>query len=1474
MAVKTSIYDYANTITLGLTDRKGVEYGEVTYVVKNHTTTKKITPNSPGVWVIDAGAQPDTIDTGTGVADGTFTLTGGDGLDTFILRRGSTTVTDLGQGGNDILKVSAGASVSATAAGAWSASADTTNSGTAVINAAGYNIDLTAAGGPNGWTLTNSAAAAALKGSAQIDTITGGTGNDFITGNAGADNLNGANGNDTYLYANNIDFITGTAVVDNINDTGGTADKVEITGDIQITAAQSLARAAGVESLVAAPNAAEALAHSITINANDSLRDVRQIDLSASTHVGSSAEVNLTGVTVDVEIDGVANGSNTLMGGDGDDTLIGGSQVDTLQGGAGNDTYRFASSAAFITGTGVVDDISDASGTADRAEIAGAISIDASQSLERAAGLEELVAAPNAIDAELWHSIVIDSSDALQDIRRIDLSGSSQTDSVGQVVLAGVTLAMSIKGVSAGVNDLTGGLGDDTLEGGSGQDTFTGGAGNDSIILTEVTSVADQVVLYAQVGGGSDSESVYAVGAANDTGGDTLTDFSAGSDTVMVVATNVNTFVHGTHTAVGTADGDDDATAGAFVAQAGLISLDGNDTFNDAGDIALNFSTGLSKENFDNSLQYDLTGTTGSDLLGGGIHDDTIAAGDSDDFIFFAGGHDSINGGAGTNDTLLVRGGSSSNQAALSGVETVIAVVADNNMPVALDLMGSTGIEQFEARGSYSAGSLNLTGHSGVSITGVGGAFSQVLMQDFGIGDSNEETFRISVVDTVLTGDADTLNITLVNVGASPVEVPASTLDDNVLSDGYPSDESIPGEFAILDVVNDVGSSVIENYNITSGGGSDRGNFIKIDNTLAAKTLTISGDTDLRLSFNADSNNSLDGTGALQTVDASGLDGNLWLHGIGVGNGLTITGTQGNNDLTASMGNDTITTYGGDDLIESGRGNDTINAGDGNNQIRAGEGSNTITTGSGDDFIHAGGGDYQDWVTPETMDWVYDNTVNAGAGDDVVQVGVYLNEGDSVNGGEGNDTLWTDLSAVAEGIDRSAYMDGFEILRVGFDYRAASSNAIDMANYDSIQHLIYSNNLDHNTTVAGLASGATLEFWYRGNEFISSTVNLAGDTGSDVFNAVLNGNGYPAAQISTEYGASTSDYFDNGIDEHFGTLTIGAAETLNLSSFNRCQDGDVRDADGTTDGIDLSYIHYGFMIDAASLQTLNITGDVSVDLAGRALTSVTTVDAGTFTGDLAISMVGNSNAVTVTGGYGHDIITGGDGADVITGGAGGDILTGNAGDDTFAFGVGASGMPSDGTNTKAYDEVNGMTTLTIAGSFQEGDVVVASYSLFDTFRYTVQAGDSNEDIAFGLAAALERSDYLEGVSSNDSNVVTISYWGDIFTPGVAYAVTADEITDLSVGDQIDLTALEELDGLSVVWHTTDQATTFAGAGVTFTADYDVFVGSVGGQDYLFYETTAQGSTDADAGTLEVVLIDFVGTPANWTMDIGLLTVVA
>jgi hypothetical protein len=173
-----------------------------------------VNPTSTPLWgspnddVLIGNAAMNTIQ-GYG---GNDTLTGGDGVDTFRVDAGRDTITDLGAGGADIVQVlAAGATARATLVADWTASSPTSNSGTANVDAAGFNVNLGAIFAGSGWTLTNSSATGitmtgsalgdTIAGNLGNDTIDGSFGNDTINGGGGADSLTGGDGHDTFVFA-------------------------------------------------------------------------------------------------------------------------------------------------------------------------------------------------------------------------------------------------------------------------------------------------------------------------------------------------------------------------------------------------------------------------------------------------------------------------------------------------------------------------------------------------------------------------------------------------------------------------------------------------------------------------------------------------------------------------------------------------------------------------------------------------------------------------------------------------------------------------------------------------------------------------------------------------------------------------------------------------------------------------------------------------------------------------------------------------------------------------------------------------------------------------------------------------------------------------------------------------------------------------------------------------------------------------
>jgi hypothetical protein len=146
---------------------------------------------------ITGSALDDTFTMGAG----DDTIDGGTGNDTFNVDAGTDTITSsLVNDGTDgdVLVVSAGATANATvdaADGDFIATAATMNDGTATITGVDgqdNTIDVSAAGGANGFSLVGGDGLDTLSGSNQDDTINGGAGGvagemDVLTGNGGAD---------------------------------------------------------------------------------------------------------------------------------------------------------------------------------------------------------------------------------------------------------------------------------------------------------------------------------------------------------------------------------------------------------------------------------------------------------------------------------------------------------------------------------------------------------------------------------------------------------------------------------------------------------------------------------------------------------------------------------------------------------------------------------------------------------------------------------------------------------------------------------------------------------------------------------------------------------------------------------------------------------------------------------------------------------------------------------------------------------------------------------------------------------------------------------------------------------------------------------------------------------------------------------------------------------------------------------------
>lgn len=180
-------------------------------------------------------------------------------------------------------------------------------------------------------------------------------------------------------------------------------------------------------------------------------------------------------------------------------------------------------------------------------------------------------------------------------------------------------------------------------------------------------------------------------------------------------------------------------------------------------------------------------------------------------------------------------------------------------------------------------------------------------------------------------------------------------------------------------------------------------------------------------------------------------------------------------------------------------------------------------------------------------------------------------------------------------------------------------------------------------------------------------------------------------------------------------------------------------------------------------------------------------------------------------------------------------------------------------------------TLALSGSAEADTLSVAGLSWLGSFGAELE-GLEGDDTLIGGAGA----DRLFGGPGRDSLSGGAGADTFVFEPGdSALGAEADVITDLALGDVIDLSAIN-----GGVFNFGRAVIDLDSGPASFSADFNVFIGRSGsGGDstyHLFYETTPYGDAGASsAGALEAVALGAVlpSGPANWVLSAGTLTIV-
>jgi Ca2+-binding RTX toxin-like protein len=469
----------------------------------------------------------------------------------------------------------------------------------------------------------------------------GGEGNDFIQGTVGNDTLDGGNGTDTASFA-----------------TAFSSTSAGVTVSLAVTGAQNTG-AAGTDTLISIENLIgsqynDTLTGNAGANVMEGGAGDDTMDGAAGTDTASYAGA-AAGVTVSLGLQGAAQntggaGTDTLSnfenltGSAFADVLTGNAALNTLVGGAGDDVLNGNSAGTVVAG--VVDILNGGDGN----DVASFATYTASV-LAQLDGANSVTVAVGGVNQATLISVE-------------GLIGGQANDR-----LLGDARANVLSGL-AGNDDLAGNDGDDTLDGGEGDDILSGGAGSDTAVFSGSAAVTvdlrltgaqntgrgvDTLIGIENLTGGSGNDVLIGNEDANvftDTGGNDTYIGNGGSDTLSYAgATTAVTVNLNSVAAQNTGGGGTDTIAGIE----NIIGTALNDTL-----------TGNSEANtFIGGLGSDfLVGNAGNDVLNGGDGSDAlvgdanggVSSADGADVIDGGQGRDTIIGGAGTTRSGAVRG--------------------------------------------------------------------------------------------------------------------------------------------------------------------------------------------------------------------------------------------------------------------------------------------------------------------------------------------------------------------------------------------------------------------------------------------------------------------------------------------------------------------------------------------------------------------------------------------------------------------------------------------------------------------------------------------------------------------------------------------------------------------------------------------------------------------------------------------------
>lgn len=985
------------------------------------------------------------------------------------------------------------------------------------------------------------------------------------------------------------------------------------------------------------------------------------------------------------------SGNDSLQGSDGADVVLGGLGDDWLEGGAGDDTYRFSPADGF-------DAIVDTAGVGERNTVLlgpGISGASLQYRLESSGLVLRVGASGDGLSFGFHDTNDIYNQRAVDQFQLSDGTTLTHAQLVDRgILMSGTEFNDFLFGTNA--RDLfTGGAGTDQLSGGSGHDRY----------VVNVGDGVDSIQDLASPGQGNELVFGSGIASADLTLGWHTPPFSGGSSQLVI--------------RIGT--GGDAVTLDQFNRH-NVLASHAVESYLFADGSVLSYEQLIARG-------FDLTGTTGHDVLGGtnivdrlsGVAgNDVLQGGEGNDVLDGGAGNDQLHGGTGDDTYLFGRGSGQDRLIDLGGMRDAIRFAADvasgevqvtkSGRDVVLIISGTNDqvtLTQFlltpllqidevrfadgtvwDAATVASKAQQDMTGTNGTdTLQGTGG--DDVLR---GLGD-NDLITGLAGNDVLDGGDgADTLT-----GGAG---------DDTYLIDSSSdvvTELQNEGIDSVLTAVSYQLSADVENL-ILTGSGVIHGTGNELNNVLTgnsgANMLTggVGNDTYVVGAGDTVVENLNEGIDTVQTDRAYVLSANV--EHLTLAGSASVDGT-GNDLDNVLIGNSAM------NVLTGGKGNDTYIVGDGDSVVEfSGEGTDTVLSTHS---VHLA-------VNVENL-MLMDTTPNAekafpldgltGVGNELDNVlvgnrGANVLEGgaghDTLNGGTGSDLLLggtgEDLYLFERGSEADTITD-FEVGQVDTIQLAADITPDDLIlfrlTFPAPQ--LFLGIID----AQGSLTGDSLTVTYAiPDDLLTKQVRFADGTVWDGA-TLLAKSAFPSPPNP---GVTLPGTVDNDV-----LLGGGGDDQLIGSEGDDQLEG--QDGNDLLDGGTGSDLLLGGSGDDSLMggSALDMSGnDVLVGGAGRdqlrGSGGQDRLDGGAGN-DWLLGWSGND---TVLGGSGHDHLNGGSGQDLLDGGAGNDELIGEQGADTYLFGRGSG----QDTVTTSVGESLTEDTIRLASGILPSDVTVAT----------------------------------------------------------------------------------------------------------------------------------------------------------------------